>query len=313
MQTSAIEILDFLSRKIPAGKAGKLPELIRLIFNRKDPAFPAGHFKFDFSFPLSGPKYSRLRFTYNDFNEKKRLKAAAQKVFALFGAGPAAAGKKALGLSKLPLTFGIDWEAGLEKPDIKLYFEARAAGRKLIEGCCGLTDVDFTRVEPCLGKNKLCAAGVAFLADGRRQLKLYFYCGEKWTFASLTGQQLKAAAAFRKTLSAEKDAFYLHCVTFTGNSGECRHKHYKIYATKEYRAEKRSGGLFAKRNLELASLFGAGGVLRRYAALRRELGAAAGRGGALLYPIAVSAELCPRKRAGGRLGIYFSLIEAAHV
>lgn len=313
MQEETVALLDFLAQKIDAaGNKDKLSKIIRILFQAEDQHKLLNHFKFDISFPLSGNKYSQFRFTYNDYNEKKRLRAEAIRIFSLFGKSfDLAILKRLLGLSRLPLTFGIDWKSGEKIPDIKLYFETNDIEGKLLKGISGISGIDYQGIKAYLtDRVRLAAIGISFLKEKKYQLKIYYYSESKMNLNNLESKQLKEITRFRKLLTLDRNGFYLHCITFQDEMLRHRDKHYKIYSTEGYLRQNRLDGLLQAREREINALTKEVRVDKYYRALNEDLNAIAKRYNALAFPIAISTDLDIENTGFPLLGIYFSIIQS---
>lgn len=141
--------------------------------------------KFDFSFSFASRNKKNIRFSYNNFDEKKDFSKKLKKVFSLFGDRfdidklNELLEKTKSASAKFQTTIGLEWKQGESLPRFKLYFEelfnfyTSVERRSLLDeiaGCIGFNNLGFD-----VGDN-VGAIAVDFLPDGIYDLKVYdFY------------------------------------------------------------------------------------------------------------------------------------------
>lgn len=202
--------------------------------------------KFDFSFPFSfkGPAAGGLRFSYNNFGEKKEFYAKVLKVFDLFG-DAYEIGKLKNILDELDsqnavfqTTIGFEWLAGRNLPRIKIYFEEihqellKSDRIKMVKKVAKIIGFDYEKLK-LKNNDNVGAICVDFLPGKETHLKVYLMSDSvdlPYLEKVFRGKKksVNSAKNFLDVFSSEKSCFYYVARRFNGR-GLSSIKIYKIY------------------------------------------------------------------------------------
>jgi pyruvate-formate lyase-activating enzyme len=236
---------DFLISKNKLSKHKTIIcDIEKILFSGFDANWLLKNQKFDFS--VSSEKNS-LRFSYNNFGEKKFFRKKLLDIFTLFGKTYAVAKLKRLlnimmfDEDKHQTTFGIEWLREDELPRIKVYFEElfnvysnETVIGKLKEICFSLR-IRYDQLG--IGKEeRVGAICIDFFPSGSTKLKVYFLKrkmdGKKLTkiIESLKSSGKKELLnQFLESLTLEKRAFFYETKRFSETGNLSSLKLYKIY------------------------------------------------------------------------------------
>lgn len=204
--------------------------------------------KFDFSFSFAKENKQSLRFSYNNFEEKKEFPGKLKKIFTLFG------GKFDIGVltellertgsvsEKFQTTLGLEWEQGKSTPRFKLYFEelfnfyTPSERRRLLGKIANCIDFDISSID---AGHSIGAIAVDFMPEGGYDLKVYdFYpvISRSQLDKYLNDFKIRTSDglvdAFYNELDKEKRAF--NYLTYRMNDEELKSiKLYKIYEVQQ--------------------------------------------------------------------------------
>lgn len=180
--------LDFLiAENDLSGKKDAIYKISEILFDRFDEEWKKKNQKFDFSFSFGSESKTGLRFSYNDFGERKDFKKKLASIFDIFpGVYDKDIFMKVMDCfeffgKKHQTTFGIEWLQGKKRPRIKIYFEELFnyySGRKIINQGIALTKI----LDQKIYFNKTDNIGafcVDFMDDGGTDFKVYFLYKEK--------------------------------------------------------------------------------------------------------------------------------------
>lgn len=200
--------------------------------------------KFDFSFSFSKSAASGLRFSYNNFGEKKEFYGKALKVFGLFGDVYDTTKLKKI-LDKLcskkavfQTTIGFEWKRGNAMPRFKIYFEeihqelSKSERIKIIKKIAKIIGFNYEMLN-LKASDDIGAICVDFLPQKETQLKIYLMLPrvdlhflKKMQFGER--KVVESEEDFLKSFSLEKSCFYYVAGRFS-KGGLNSIKIYKIY------------------------------------------------------------------------------------
>jgi len=237
--------LDFLifENKLSKHKA-TIHNIEKIIFSGFDANWLSENQKFDFS--ISSEKNS-LRFSYNNYGEKKNFEKKLLDIFGLFGKTYAAdAVKNLLALmmfdgNKHQTTFGLEWVEGVKFPRLKVYFEElfnvypNETVTKKLKEICSLLKINYDQLGAGKGE-RIGAVCIDFAPSHSTKLKVYFLKrrmdGEKLAKAvkslKFSGKK-KFLEQFLKIMTSEKKVFFYETKRFTETGDLSSLKFYKIY------------------------------------------------------------------------------------
>jgi MoaA/NifB/PqqE/SkfB family radical SAM enzyme len=203
--------------------------------------------KFDFSISASDSNARSLRFSYNDFGEKKEFKNKLLKIFQLFGDAYSINQINELLCVMIPFgnkqqtTIGLVWFSKENYPKIKVYFEelvhsfTQSEIRIFLQRICKVLKIDYKKLQ-INSRAIIGAICVDFLP--KKNINLKVYCihkevNEKTFLKFLRKNGLNAARKLLKSIlnkgESKLKVFYYITKRFQENGCINSIKLYKIY------------------------------------------------------------------------------------
>lgn len=221
----------------------EIEKIFEILFGNFNIEWKKVNQKFDFSFSVND-KYSKaIRFSYNNFGEKKQFNQKFFEILRIFGNEYNL--KKLdeilekLECSKAPFqtTFGLEWLADDKLPRIKIYFEEIHQVYSIterVEMLKKITDIigyNYSELE-VKEENEIGAICIDFLPQKKFNLKIYYKSDQidnDLIKKCLNNKKLEEVVkSFLKNLALENNCFYYSTTRY--NLGKLNSiKVYKIY------------------------------------------------------------------------------------
>lgn len=238
-------VFDFLiSHGELIAKKGIIKNIKNILFGGFNVAWKAKNQKFDFSFSFGECDEGALRFSYNNFGEKKEFYGKVLKIFDLFKDVYAIDTVKCI-LDRLgsreaafQTTIGFEWMQNADFPRFKIYFEeihqklSKADRIEMVKKTAELINFDYEKLGIAEGDN-IGAICVDFLPKKETQLKVYLMATAiDFSYLERVFDSAQHAVAlareFIAIFSLEQKSFYYMARRFS-NGGLNSVKIYKIY------------------------------------------------------------------------------------
>lgn len=238
-------VFDFLiSHGELIAKRRIIKNIKNILFDGFNVDWKAKNQKFDFSFSFGECDEGALRFSYNNFGEKKEFYEKVMKIFDLFKDVYAIDTVKCI-LDRLrsreavfQTTIGFEWVCNADFPRFKIYFDeihqklSKTDRIKMVKKTAELINIDYEKLGMEEGDNigMIC---VDFLPKKEIQLKVYFIAvGIDFSYLERVFDNAKymvdLAKEFTAIFSVEQKSFYYMARRFSGG-GLSSIKMYKIY------------------------------------------------------------------------------------
>ena len=251
-----ISIFDFLiAHNGLSSKKREIERIREILFTDFNNEWKKKNQKFDFSFSFKDRGADSMRFSYNNFGEKKGFYDKTLAIFDLFDdAYNKGTVKRILDAldsrnAVFQTTIGFEWGRGDALPRFKIYFEeihqklSPSERMELVEKIAGILDFDRTQLI-IKADDVIGAICVDFLPQKKTNLKVYFmshaidfsYIKEVFCGRDDAGDAIRE---FCDIFSLEKLCFYYMARRF-GGGGMQSVKVYKIYEVASIRDFSRS-------------------------------------------------------------------------
>lgn len=269
--------------------------------------------KFDFSFSFKDHIVRGMRFSYNNYGEKKYFSYKIMRVFGIFnGIYDIFMLKSILNIMKSTYhmhqtTIGVEWLEQESYPRFKIYFEEmhhsytlgeRIQKLKKICKCLGL-NFDLLRLSR---RDNIAAVAIDFLPGSIQNIKTYILSKDGAEFRNLLNDKKssvlqKKLDIFNRTVFNEKKCFYYITRRFSSDSQLASVKLYKIYEVRQISS-------FEKAILEIKELL-AGMNFTREMTQIKEISKLSKEAGLLFYPVIAAIDFMLPGRF--KVDIYYSL------
>lgn len=237
-------IFNLLIKRNCLENGGKIKKIKKILFRDFNEKWKLFNQKFDFSFSFREKNAGALRFSYNNFGEKKSFYHKILDIFKLFDDEYDSDKLKRI-LDELnsqtavfQTTFGLEWLTGENLPRLKIYFEEihqsipKEERVKMAQKIAKIINFDSKKIG-LSEKSDIGAICVDFLPQNKINYKIYLISDKirvdslRYVFKKRT-DLISAGEKFLSIFSLEKMSFYYTTYRLDGKKTESV-KIYKIY------------------------------------------------------------------------------------
>ena len=229
--------------------ANRILEIKNRIFSGLNPKYTLENQRFDFSFSFRDKLIKGVRFSYNNYKEKKDFINKIMSVCGMFGQRYNVHKLRGIleimrqGYEKHQTTFGVEWLLGNPHPRFKIYFEELQHYYTIDQRLLKLKEIfalaGFSREKIDIMPNEnIAAICIDLLPNGSLGIKTYaLMMGVNSVFTNIDLKKFpflyKKLALFKSCLFNEKRAFYYFTKRFSPDADLISVKIYKIYEVKQ--------------------------------------------------------------------------------